>query len=59
VIFWRSPCPHVASCTGVFEEDDTDVSDVYEENDVYGFYEDDEEADEFSELIEYYDNQRW
>jgi hypothetical protein len=37
---------------GVFEEDDTDVFDVYEEMV-------DEEADEFSELIEYYDNQQW
>jgi hypothetical protein len=44
---------------GVFEEDDTDVFDVYEEIDVYEGNEVDEEADEFSELIEYYDNQRW
>jgi len=59
VIFWRSPCPHVASCMGVFEEDDVDVFDVYEEIDVYEGDKVDEEADEFSELVEYFDNQWW
>lgn len=54
VIFWRSPCPHVASCMGIFEED------VFEENDFFDIYEADDGAeDEFEELIEYLDNQWW
>jgi len=43
------------------DEEVFDSIDVFEEKDVYGFYEVDEEADdnEFSELIEYLDNQWW
>jgi hypothetical protein len=43
--------------SGWFLEGDIDVEEVFfEENDVYG----DEDGDnEFAELIEYLDNQRW
>jgi hypothetical protein len=51
-----SPCPRRQTQGWCLEGDE-----VFEENDVYGFYDVDEEAEdnEFAELIEYLDNQRW
>jgi hypothetical protein len=51
--FLGSPCPR-RQTQGWLEGDE----EVFEENDVYDVF-DEVEDDEFAELIEYLDNQRW
>jgi len=58
--FFGAFAPHEQFRRRRLEEADEESEEVFEENDVYGgFYEVDEAEDEFAELIEYLDNQRW